>query len=375
MGEAIYTKAEREQRARTVETIGGHAVHPAASAFPLIQGGEYEALVSDVRNNGLRESIWTDKNQMILDGRNRLRACLDAGAIPRFRVYDGDDPIGFVVSMNIHRRHLDESQRGMIAARLATLPKGVRSDSSIGLSGKTQSEAAALLNVGDATVKRGRAVLERGVPELAEAVDRGDVAISRAAEIAKLPKDEQRKEIDPAYGNRKVAGTPSGAEDYESDEWYTPLEIIEAAREVLGEIDLDPATCEFAQQRIKAQRYFTKDDDGLAQLWCGRVWLNPPYSPKLAREFADKLIAEWRAGRVTSAVMIQNASTDTGWFHALAAESTLCLTRGRINFDREDGKGSQNRYGQVLFYFGGDALRFEQVFSRFGLVGRLRGAE
>lgn len=411
MGNAIYTKAEREQRG---EEIHGFAVHLAAAAFPLINGGEYQALVEDIRANGLHEPIWAtaapfedpeeaewdrqwdqhachehertgcdscreslDESEVgeVLDGRNRLRACIDAKVTPRFRRYESNDPVGFVVSMNIHRRHLDESQRGMIAARLAKLPKGVRADTSIGVSGKTQAQAADLLNVGQATVQRGRAVLDRGVPELVQAVDRGELAISRAAEISRLSEEDQRTYLDPAYGGRAPAGSVSGGDSYDSDEWYTPIAVVEAAREVLGAIDLDPATCKFAQSRIRADRFFTKEDNGLDKPWSGRVWLNPPYSQPAANQFAEKLIEEWRAGRVTSAVVVQNASTDTGWFHSLAKEGAICLTRGRISFDREDGRGSQNRYGQVFFYLGKSQKRFEEVFSRFGLVGRLRGSE
>lgn len=423
MGMKIYTATDERSGTKPalnvapkLSTIAGFRIHPAADAFPLIEGPEYAQLVDDIRRNGLHEPIWAtyqaptldecddyqrvpedhwqdhpcndhdrvacdDCHQWleeedvdsILDGRNRLRACESAGIKPRFRRYEGDDPVGFVVSMNIHRRHLDESQRGMIAARLAKLPKG--SNQHVSIDTSSRSQAATLLNVGEATVSRGRAVLDRGVPELAAAVDRGDVAISHAASIAKQSPADQRetlRKIDPALGG---TGGISSSDGYDSDEWYTPSDYLEAAREVLGGFDLDPASCEHAQQRVKAARFYTKDDDGLTKKWIGRVWLNPPYSQPAATRFAEKLIAEFQAGNVTSAIVVQNASTDTGWFHALAKLGAICLTRGRINFDREDGRSSQNRYGQAFFYFGKDEQRFEDVFSKFGLVGRLRGAE
>lgn len=185
---------------------------------------------------------------------------------------------------------------------------------------------------------------------------------------------------DPALGQAQAARSTAPTDTaplshqagYDSDEWYTPAEHIEAVRQVLGAIDLDPASCATAQASINARAFYTKADDGLAKEWRGRVWLNPPYSQPAATQFADKLLAEIDAGRVTEAIMVQNASTDTGWFHRLAQRSAVCLTRGRINFNRQDGESSANRYGQAFFYFGKNASRFGDVFGAFGLVGTLR---
>lgn len=61
---------------------------------------------------------------MILDGRNRHHACVEAGVQPNFRDYQGDDPAGFVASANLHRRHLSTSQRALIASKLADSKHG-----------------------------------------------------------------------------------------------------------------------------------------------------------------------------------------------------------------------------------------------------------
>jgi N6-adenosine-specific RNA methylase IME4 len=94
--------------------------HPAADLFPLIEGTEFTELVADVTAHGVREPI-TLYDGKILDGRNRYRAAQAAGVECPTRVYDGDDPLAFVISENLRRRHLHESQRAMVAAKLVLL--------------------------------------------------------------------------------------------------------------------------------------------------------------------------------------------------------------------------------------------------------------
>lgn len=152
----------------------------------------------------------------------------------------------------------------------------------------------------------------------------------------------------------------------DSYEWYTPIEYIEAARNVMGSIDLDPATSEQAQAAIMAGNYFTRDNDGLSHQWFGNVWLNPPYNMPLIEQFIDKTIGEYKSGLVNSAIVLTNNSTDTGWFHKLA-QYPFCLTRGRIQFWNGEDKLA-TRQGQAIFYLGDDIDKFVTEFSRFGLV-------
>lgn len=156
-----------------------------------------------------------------------------------------------------------------------------------------------------------------------------------------------------------------------TDDWCTPVHIIEAAREVLGEIDLDPASNAFAQSRVGAKHHFTIEQDGLAQQWRGRVWLNPPYSMPAIEQFVNQLVDEVEAGNVTAAILLTNNSTSAAWCQlATSRASAVCFPSTRIAFERPDGSGPHkgNRYAQVIFYFGTDANEFRTVFAPLGQV-------
>jgi hypothetical protein len=166
-------------------------IHPAAEIFPMMVGREFDDLVSDIGLHGLREAIWRDKDNSILDGRNRYRACMDAGAELKFRTYEGDDPFSFVLSQNLHRRHLTESQRAMVAARIESLGHGGDRSSQDANLHLDRAGAAKKLNVSERSVASAKKVQEDGAPELIEAVEAGAVPISIAADVANLPQDDQ----------------------------------------------------------------------------------------------------------------------------------------------------------------------------------------
>ena len=168
--------------------------HPYADIFPLLEGEAFDALVADIKANGLMEPIAIHED-MVLDGRNRLRACKAAGVEPEFMRFDGDDPLAFVLSMNLHRRHLKESQRGMIAARLANLNHGGDRQAANLPLGVSQTQAGARLNVSERTVRSAVAVRDHALPELAQAVDRGAIRVSVAAGLATASEDVQRQAV------------------------------------------------------------------------------------------------------------------------------------------------------------------------------------
>lgn len=166
--------------------------HPLANIFPLIEGHAYNELRADVMKHGVREPIWIYEGQ-ILDGRNRYRAASSQGVEFEVREYLGDDPVGFVVSLNLHRRHLTESQRAAVAAKLANMPLGGAQYRSANLQTDqiSQSDAANLLNVSTRSVASAKKVIEEAAPELVQAMDEGRASVSAASALLSLPKEHQ----------------------------------------------------------------------------------------------------------------------------------------------------------------------------------------
>jgi hypothetical protein len=174
--------------------------HPVADIFPMMSDREFIDLIDDIREHGLREPVWLHRDGRIIDGRNRYKACRRLGDEPAYRTYEGDDDglVPFVISLNLHRRHLSESQRAMVAARIARYSHGGDrvSEQAANLPLATQALAAEQLQVSERSVRDAKKVQDEGSPSLAAAVDEGRVAVSTAAALTDLPPQEQRELID-----------------------------------------------------------------------------------------------------------------------------------------------------------------------------------
>lgn len=181
---------------------------------------------------------------------------------------------------------------------------------------------------------------------IAEAREHDDI-VSRAAVMRKI--EEKKK--------------PHVTNNSKDDEWYTPAQYIEAAREVLGTIDLDPASNDFANETVKATVYYTEETDGLAQEWYGNIWMNPPYSTALLNKFADKLVES----KFEQAVVLVNNATETAWFEKLVGTaSAIIFHKGRIRFVKRDGEHGVPLQGQAFIYYGNNPEKFLEVFKQFG---------
>jgi hypothetical protein len=172
---------------------------------------------------------------------------------------------------------------------------------------------------------------------------------------------------------------------HRSVEYFTPAVYIEAAREVMGGIDLDPASCEEAQETVRATDYFELPDSGLEFDWyVGSDWdedykrprsvfMNPPYSKTGSSSnqaiWATKLQAEYDAGHVSEAIMLVKAALGYKWFEQLWRTHWCCFCRERIAFVLPGGgTAGLAKQGSVFVYFGRHPERFAEVFAQFGRV-------
>jgi len=178
----------------TGEETNNLTPHPTAEIFPMMATADFDALVAGIEQNGQLEPIVTYQG-MILDGRHRYRACQQLGRKPNTTEWDGNgSPESFVISKNLWRRHLTVSQRAITAAKIASFRRGGdrRSDQAEKFPlDRSQKKVAEMLNISDRSVRFADTVVTDGVPELVQAVERGEIALADAATITELPKARQ----------------------------------------------------------------------------------------------------------------------------------------------------------------------------------------
>jgi hypothetical protein len=164
-----------------------------------------------------------------------------------------------------------------------------------------------------------------------------------------------------------------------SNEWYTPARYVEAARAVMGSIDLDPASCAMANQVVKAKRYYTIEDNGLSKPWHGNIWLNPPYGkvnpiPGSTRSyqklFVEKLLSEVASGHIEQVTMLLLGNCCfTHYFYPLW-QYPLCFHDGFISFYKPDGTTDDFGFGTIFVYMGKNEQKFVDTFSQFGTIAK-----
>ena len=346
--------------------------------IPPLTPEERQQLKRNIEREGVLDplKVW---NGTILDGHNRLEICDELGI--KYYVQEVPDIRSrehakiWIIKNQLGRRNLNESQRAMLAADLKKVYAGpARERMTAGKAnpgpncdeGRADEQAARDMNVSRMSVHRAEKVKTDGTPELQAAVMSGDVSVSAAAEVAGLPENEQRATV--AEGPVAVRDKAREMKAHFSSataEWCTPPETIHLVLDVLGQIDLDPAS-NAGEPNVPALRHYTKQDDGLSLPWAGRVFLNPPYGNDLAK-WTSLLCEEFEKGTLTEAIALLPARTDTAWFRGLA-KYPRCFLQGRLKFL---GAKSSAPFPSMLVYLGARPGVFWKVFSNTGGVYRV----
>lgn len=241
-----------------------------------------------------------------------------------------------------------------IGKMLKTIPKAttnhkkLENDKTVDFK-KPKSEVLEELHIPQKTAERFQQMADHEdiVHKAIEEARKNDDVISRNAVIQKI--SEAKK--------------PHVANNSGDNEWYTPAEYIEAARKVMGSIDLDPASNEYANETVKASTFYTEETNGLDKEWFGNIWMNPPYSTALIKEFAEKLANS----TFRQAIVLVNNATDTAWFKLLIQKAkAVVFTTGRIRFEKRNGSKGAPLQGQAFIYYGDNVEKFLEVFEAFG---------
>ena len=196
--------------------------HKFANIFPLIEGQEFENLVEDIRKNGLQQHTIYLYEGKILDGRNRYRACKQLKMLYDTNVFNfvgtPEEALKLVISLNLHRRHLQESQRSMVGARVKHIYEAEAKERQIEAGkqygekhpqevmvnlpqplkqkGTARDKAGEAMNVSGSLVHRAEKVIAQGTPELVQAVESGEIAVSAAVAIVNEPPELQNEVVE-----------------------------------------------------------------------------------------------------------------------------------------------------------------------------------
>jgi hypothetical protein len=342
---------------------------------PLVLDAVVEAMTTYGYDQSQPVLVW-EEGQALMDGHTRLKAAVQAGIedVPvHYKSFDTEDEVlVYAIHLQKNRRNLTDAE---IFRCIAALDRrrtqgrdneGRFTGASNEASGKSAQETAKMVGISRAKVERVRTVLEHAEEPVREAVTAGELSINRAYQITQEqrkpeaagpppPEEDYDPDADPdpvcrycrnfdadrevcwrhrhavylsdsetCYDWRHYADDEEEeeAEDRKivlatlhtgDQESYTPARYIEAAREVMGSIDLDSASNEQAQEIVQAKVFYTKEDNGLDNPWEGNIFLNPPYSHPEIKHFVDNLLAELKPGQ--QAILLTNNNTDTTFFH------------------------------------------------------------
>jgi hypothetical protein len=167
--------------------------HPAADLFPMLDREELAVLAADIKANGLRQPIVVDSEGRILDGRNRLAACREARVEPAFVTYDGENPDLYILSANVHRRHMSTGARAMATAVVLAINGKRRNGRWV--RGSVPAIAGSGSNGWSQRMTEAGIVVDADDPDLCRRVVGGEIALDTAVAMVK-PKPVKTSSVD-----------------------------------------------------------------------------------------------------------------------------------------------------------------------------------
>ena len=367
------------------------------SLIPPLTYEEKKMLEESILSEGCRDAIvvWNDT---IIDGHNRYEICTKHN-IP-FETVNRDfdsrnDAIEWIIKNQFGRRNLPLHERARLALRLKPVIAEKAKEKQAEYHGNqyesglsqnsaevqkiidTREEIARAAGVSHDTIAKVEKIEEAAPAPVVQASRKGDISVNAAYQVTKMMQEEQEEIASRIQSGEnaksvvlEVQKRPHVANNSGNNEWYTPSEYIEAAREAMGSIDTDPASNDIANKVVKAEKYYTIETDGLAHDWHGNVWMNPPYSSDLITKFIEKL-KEQRENYEQAIILVNNA-TETQWFYEIVKiASAVCFPKSRVKFYMPDGKTGAPLQGQAVLYVGNNTEKFISAFGGIGWTAKI----
>lgn len=364
--------------------------HEACAMVPEMTDAEYADLLADVRAHGVLVPIDALPDGRVLDGRHRLRAARECGLdeVPVTTRNLGEiAAVEHIARTALLRRNLTAGQKAAVVLSSGELLGRLRADVAAAANRK-RSEAAHAASAkqlrggaGRFSAKLGEEAPGPTTPRTAPT--RSLDPIARVAGVsARTVQDVLAvKNNDPALFAMVLAGKVSaknaarevrmrgiGAVDA-GNKHRAHSPYIEAARAVMGGIDLDPASSNEANAVVGAKWFYMATDEALRLPWFGRLWLNPPSAWPQVAAFCTRLAACIDDGSVTQACVLVNNSSETAWFQLLAGRaSSVSFPRGGGHFSAPNTTSATTQQGQAILYFGDRTAAFAHRFRVFGVV-------
>lgn len=344
------------------------AVNPKFRAvIPPLSPEEFFQLEANLKTDGCRDPLvaWRQNGHkpVVLDGHNRFTIC-STHSIPfktvEMRFPDEDAAMVWIIRNQFGRRNLTPFTRAELALKLEPLLRPAAKEKQ-----KEGGRAKVCQNSDKAPIDTKKEIA-RAAHVSHDTIAKAKVIQAKASEETKAALRAGETSINAEYRKLTVhVGQNSG-----ENEWYTPEKFIKAAKTAMGSIDCDPASSETANKTVKAEKFFTKDDDGLKQKWNGNVWMNPPYAQPLMGQFADAVAEKYDAGEIKQACVLVNNATETSWFARIAkSASAICFPSSRIKFLDPSGQASgAPLQGQAIIYLGKNRDAFTRAFAGFGIT-------